>query len=794
MPLATLAQSIPEESIIPGDVAELPKMNENGETAKGYKPEDTLFKYLEQSPGLSVSPASLSVVMNETELIAEISAGAAVITLGTNINISGANLAIPAGADVTLVGNFILSRANTIESGSFITVEAGASLTINGVRIEAPSGATNLRGILVSDNARLMLNDGSVSGFVTYGDSGGGVYIMNGTFEMYGGEISGNTANTGGGVLAAPGNFEMYGGVISGNTADTGGGVFFTDIGSFSMSGGEISGNIATSHGGGVYLVHATFDMWNGKINNNTVVDSYGGGIILDADGILNMHGGEFSGNFAPLGGGIATHGGQFTMYDGKITNNTAAFGGGIYDEFFSSFPFISAVYSGEISGNMAEQGGGIYVEQDAFFTVNDTKISGNTAEQGGGIYVADNAALNITGLSSIIDNHAQDGEGSGGGIYTMDYNNLTTASTVVLSQNSALSAYQPPENADEDYPNIQYASSSIWMSGIYLNPINNFDINYAGETPISPLPSPSPSPAPSPPAPSPPPSLPSPQPPSQPSSPYTSPPPSSPSSQQSPPPSSTPSPPPYLQPLPPPLPLPQDDVPYRHAYLIGSEGHIRPNADIARAEVATILFRLISDDLRTANWSQSNPYPDITIENWFNNAVSTTTQLGIFMGRPDGTFKPNQPITRAELVAAVVRFMNTADVSYVGEDLFSDIRGHWASAYINTAAMYNWVQGPQGLGGVFNPDRPITRAETAAIINRIFNRLPQSAADMLPDMQTWPDNTNTDVWYYLYIQAASNSYTFEMDPDDIHERWIALIPVRNWAALERPDSTPTGF
>jgi len=777
---------------------------------------------------IGITPASSVTVMDEAELVAEISAGTAVIALGADIYISGDNLSIPAGADIRLEGNFVLSRADNTQAGSFITVETGASLTIDGVQIEAPADVTELRGVWVEYDAVLILLDGSISGFITDIGAGGGVLVDGGNFEMHGGRISGNTSEIGGGMAA-------WGGSSAAEST-------------FSMWGGEISGNTVSEFGGGVYLSHATFDMWDGSINNNTVAttgaSAYGGGILLDADGFLTMHGGEFSGNSAPMGGGVATHGGQFIMYDGKITNNTAMLGGGIHDEFFSSFPYLSTIHGGEVSGNTAELGGGIYVEEGASFTVSDAEIRDNTASLdsglylahgtanvavfadsyvtpdgaagtaglGGGIYLADSAALNVTGLSFIINNTAQ----SGGGIYTADvadynnltaadYQNITTAPTVVFRGNSASAAYEPPINADVDYPNIRYASSSVWTAGAYWNPINNLDINYMDTQPL------------------------------------------------------------YLVRyfanggtgahtdiriadtaytvrshtaagisrmaynftgwnteadgsgtsyaagdaititanvnlyaqwvfVPGSGNNGGGELPSRQAYLIGAGGYIHPNANITRAEVATIFFRLINDDMRAANWSQTNPYSDVRLENWFNNAVSTTTQLGVFRGRPDRTFAPNQAITRAELVVAVVRLMDAAGILDVEKDMFSDIYGHWANAYINAAAMQNWIRGPHGHGGAFYPDRPITRAETAAIINRIFDRLPESTADLLPDMLIWPDNASTDAWYYLYLQAASNSYTFEMKPGGVYERWIALIPVRDWAALERPDSMPTGF
>ena len=229
-----------------------------------------------------------------------------------------------------------------------------------------------------------------------------------------------------------------------------------------------------------------------------------------------------------------------------------------------------------------------------------------------------------------------------------------------------------------------------------------------------------------------------------------------------------------------------------RQAYLIGRpDGLIYPNDNIRRAEVATIFFRLITDDMRADYWTQENPFPDVVLAEWFNNAVSTTANAGIFIGMPDGSFAPNRSITRAELATAVVRFMDMM-VDVLGlENSFDDIDGHWAAGYINAAAVSGWVQGPHGLGGAFYPDRPITRAETAAIMNRIFGRLQESPADLLPDMLTWPDNRNETSWYYLYIQSASNSYTFEWKPGGRYEGWITIIEPRDWAVLERPDSRP---
>jgi len=227
---------------------------------------------------------------------------------------------------------------------------------------------------------------------------------------------------------------------------------------------------------------------------------------------------------------------------------------------------------------------------------------------------------------------------------------------------------------------------------------------------------------------------------------------------------------------------------PMHHAYMIGdTNGMIRPNDSITRAEVATIFFRLITDDYRAQMWTQENPFPDVQIDHWFNNAVSTMTNAGVFSGMPDGTFQPGRPITRTEFAVAMTRFFT--ELPTEGGSMFSDINNHWAAAEINAAARMGWITGMPD--GTFEPNRPITRAEAAALVNRILQRLPKTTADLLPGMIVWQDNANQTAWYYLYIQEASNSTEYEMQADGIHKTWTALIDPRAWELLERPTSRP---
>ena len=226
---------------------------------------------------------------------------------------------------------------------------------------------------------------------------------------------------------------------------------------------------------------------------------------------------------------------------------------------------------------------------------------------------------------------------------------------------------------------------------------------------------------------------------------------------------------------------------PVHYAYLIGRpSGWIYPGDDVTRAETATIFFRLICDQYRINIWSQANPFSDVPLPNWYNNAVSTMANAGFLLGRPDGTFGPNDAITRAEFATIISRFMN---VTHTGGDLFPDIAGHWAADAINAAAYVGWVLGDAQ--GNFRPNDNLTRAEAATIVNRIFLRHLSAVDYSLPGLVSWPDNANPLAWYYLHIKEATNSNHHEMLACGVYKVWTALIPPRNWSILERPYSDP---
>ncbi|MCL2408135.1 MAG: S-layer homology domain-containing protein [Oscillospiraceae bacterium] len=224
----------------------------------------------------------------------------------------------------------------------------------------------------------------------------------------------------------------------------------------------------------------------------------------------------------------------------------------------------------------------------------------------------------------------------------------------------------------------------------------------------------------------------------------------------------------------------------YHNAFLIGRpDGTIQPHSNITRAEVATVIFRLLDDDFRSSVWSQQNQFSDVNTYNWFNNAVSTMTNADVLRGMPDGTFRPSDAITRAEFAAIIARFF---DETGSGQVAFNDTAGHWAEEYINRLADFGWIRGAGD--GNFNPNGLMTRAEVAAIVNRMLNRVKESTDYLLEGRTRWPDKTNMDAWYYLYLQEASHSTEFERTEDG-YLRWTEILPHLDWSVLERPTSSP---
>lgn len=224
------------------------------------------------------------------------------------------------------------------------------------------------------------------------------------------------------------------------------------------------------------------------------------------------------------------------------------------------------------------------------------------------------------------------------------------------------------------------------------------------------------------------------------------------------------------------------------YAYIIGMpDGLVHPEALMTRAEVATVFFRMMTEEMREKYWSKVNSYYDVFPDDWYNNAISTLTNAGIVNGRPGNVFEPLANITRAEVAAMAVRFFGDTDVEVGEEDAFPDIADSWANYEINLAYALDLVEGLPD--GTFRPDQLITRAEAITIINRVLEREPHKDY-LLNDMIKWPDNMDTTKWYYADVQEATNSHTYFRRVDrftgERYEVWQTMLPVRDWAALER--------
>ena len=217
-------------------------------------------------------------------------------------------------------------------------------------------------------------------------------------------------------------------------------------------------------------------------------------------------------------------------------------------------------------------------------------------------------------------------------------------------------------------------------------------------------------------------------------------------------------------------------------AYIIGyPDGEVKPEGNITRAEVATIFFRLLTDETRDEYWSKTNSYTDVPADSWFNNAISTLSNMGIIDGYADGSFRPDAPITRAEFTKIAVSFFEYAD--YVYENTFTDVRsGSWYTQFIAAAVEIGLIEGYPD--GTFRPDNYITRAEACTIVNRTLNRAPDED-HLLPEsvMITWPDN-QPGTWYYADMQEATNSHDYDWLGSI--EDWTEKLEERDWEALEK--------
>ena len=730
-----------------------------------------------------------------------------IITRCTFGNQYSGSVLLADGGSMTMSGGTIDGNTATeFNSAGGVLVNKDSTFTMTGGTISNNS-AKRGGGVLVRENGQFKMpknSKGMISGNTAQVQSssiekpnagGGGVFVEhNASFEMKNGTITRNTTNgMGGGVATAVlneddetggGQFLMTGGTISNNEASCGGGVYsWSRKDRVVLEGGNIIGNIAYNQGGGVYVSTHPYGL---TINHALVTDNtatiMGGGVwacptgtvTLGTDSavfdntaekagadiaLLNKNEGYYS-TFSnkQLGGGLVTW-----YKDNFVTGNQSQWGSHgdyRYDANDPGNPVISAtnsMSSYSLKAVVSNDGKSLAKNAAKLF------IQDNTAQRGGG--VGTNGEINFSGANTpenpiSVTVHKVWSGNNGNYPSTVKVNLVRTKddksqtiATVILSEKSKDKEDTKEEkgktwsyifsNLDDSYT---YTVTEDEVPGYRTNITKNTEGNNltftitntrkggggsgGGGTVTIP-----------------------------------------------------------------------DDVPTgldlknHYGYIIGypvdyytgkpttdqTKKPVRPEGKITRAEVATIYFRMLTDENRAANWNQVSGFSDVKSSAWYNNAISTLTKAGILKGYEDGTFQPNGYITRAEFATIAIRFFSGV---YEGEDLFPDIKGHWAEDYINNAANKGLVKGYED--GTFGPDRYITRAEAVTLVNRTLNRHPHNDG-LHKDMLVWPDNMDTSKWYYADMQEATNSHEPDKNQSTADkEYWGKMLPIRDWEALEK--------
>ena len=702
------------------------------------------------------------------------------------------------------------NTATEFNSAGGVLVNKTSTFTMTGGTI-SNNRAKRGGGVLVRENGQFKMPEmskGTISGNTARVESdsiaqpnagGGGVFVEgDASFEMEDGTITGNTTNgMGGGVATAllnendkttgGGQFHMTGGTISSNKASCGGGVYsWSEKNRVVLEGGNIVDNTASRQGGGVYVSH---DPWAITIKNALVTKNtatiQGGGIWACPKGTVDLgtdiaifenSAGESADDAAFLlkwdtsystgftnqqyGGGMVTWYRDTTIGPGDL--DYGAYGGPRFDASDPGNPV------GLVSGDTKPYGLKAVVSEEskALAETAPLKITGNHAQRGGGIGTNGEVTVpgDLPGKTSVTVHKVWSGN-NGNDPSTVTVNLVRTKNeksqtiaTVILSENSkdkdgkAWSyTFSNLDNTytytvtEDEVPGYRTSITKdtkpeVKTDGGEIIPDNDLSFTItntrkgggsSGGGPIT---------------------------------------------------------------------IPDDvptglDLKNHYGYIIGypvdyytgkpttdqTKKPVRPEGKITRAEVATIYFRMLTDENRAANWNQVSGFSDVKRSAWYNNAISTLTKAGILKGYEDGTFQPDGYITRAEFATIAIRFFSGV---YEGEDLFPDIKGHWAEDYINNAANKGLVKGYED--GTFGPDRYITRAEAVTLVNRTLNRHPHNDG-LHQDMLRWPDNMDTSKWYYADMQEATNSHEPDKNKSTADkEYWGKMLPIRDWEALEK--------
>ena len=772
----------------------------------------------------------VTITGSDTEVTVTSSAeGKGVITGGIGSkehkNLFGGGLFI---VDATVkLENLIVTKNQTVGlSGNYTRTGGGGIAAVN--------AAVTLNNVAVTENNRSAIING-----------GGSIFAEGGSLTIKGSTIEGNSSNgTGGGIFAENTLVNIDTSFIQKNhTQNNGGGIYIANDrgicnqthpftfsekattmpeGESSISNTTIGDNIANGLGGGMYIGNEIcLRISNSTITGNRVEDSsgngQGGGIVGYSMGELTLDHTAITDNEADFGGGIyalctAVANTHITLRNGSSINKNSAtsFGGAIYGApVLKGIPLSITVESSSIYDNEAANGAGIAIynqfdKKDATITIKSGgKLYGNKATNGygGGIYSQGTTITigeNTTNSDSNVEEPITNNNGAsicnnqascGGGIYGFNsniilakdnalYNNTATTDTATTDTATTAgddlflnggTTFTLPKATDMSGDKIltddgEKITGWFHDGAKWNTEKNNWDdISRWGEvdgskyydeyTPIEGETTPMALKAAYKPAP----------------------------------PSGgggggggghRPKPKPTVE-------IPDDDAlglnnTDHFAYIVGyGNGEVQPQNSITRAEVAAIFFRLLEDGIRNENFTHQNDFSDVAADAWYCSSVSTLSRMGIIAGYPDGTFRPNAPITRAEFAAIATRFDNNGDKTPVS---FTDIIGHWAEGEITVAANHGWVSGYGD--NTFRPQNQITRAETMSLVNRVLKRLPETPADLLPDMITWTDNADTSSWYYLPVQEATNSHYYEFKENSKYEKWTELRETRDWSKL----------
>ena len=681
---------------------------------------------------------------------------------GGGIRISSCNVEI---ADCTITGNKAQQGGGIFCSTSVVNGQPYSKVVItdcevsNNTACYAGDAVTSAGGGISSCRCDLTLNGLTVSGnkAAEFGCDGGGITARGGKFYMQNTVVKDNEADdNAGGILLGP----MYDKTIE-------------EPIEFEISGGVVQKNSCIrNNGGGIYLdtVNKEENRIENKINGTTVEEntaSSGGGIYVATRAKLTVEGDALirdneANNEYMGGGGIYATIADLHLKNARVTNNEATNGGGIFAQSAGSNKAELKLSDGaQVEGNHATNGGGIFVRALGRSTMSaeigdGASVKNNVAEKGGGIYVPNGATINVAEGSALYNNTA----GTAGDDLFLNGATFTLPKTSEMSGDKQFKISNEENGTVTGWfydgwvkwdPNAPSASGEAETKGAYVeaarwsmdkadeySPKDNDTQAIALKAATKKAPSPggggggggSHKPT---------------------------------------------------------VTIPDDvptglNGKDHYAYVVGyPDGMVYPQKNITRAEVATIFFRLLEDETREANMTKSNGYTDMKDGAWYTCAVSTLSKMGIIKGYEDGSFKPDASISRAEFAAIAARFDPDGDKTPA---TFSDVSSHWAKDEISIAANHGWIKGYED--GSFKPDQKITRAETMTLVNRVLKRLPETKDDLHKDMKTWPDNQNESAWFYLAVQEATNSHYQNLKKDGTHEKWESMRETRDWAALEK--------